>query len=117
MSEPTEKQQQQQQQQQLNNGAGSPVLRCATTKAVDENDNAVLDGSGSGSLELIELRIAVDDSDECSDSSSGSGLGVCIKGMSAGEEDLGLFVKRIICLLYTSPSPRDRQKYRMPSSA
>ena len=24
---------------------------------------------------------------------------------------------RVICLLYTSPSPRDRQKYRMPSSA
>ena len=23
----------------------------------------------------------------------------------------------IPCLLYTSPSPRDRQKYRMPSSA
>ena len=23
----------------------------------------------------------------------------------------------ITCLLYTSPSPRDRQKYRMPSSA
>ena len=26
-------------------------------------------------------------------------------------------VKRKICLLYTSPSPRDRQKSRMPSSA
>ena len=26
-------------------------------------------------------------------------------------------VKYIACLLYTSPSPRDRQKYRMPSSA
>ena len=26
-------------------------------------------------------------------------------------------VKRLICLLYTSPSPRDRQKSRMPSSA
>ena len=26
-------------------------------------------------------------------------------------------VSRIICLLYTSPSPRDRQKSRMPSSA
>ena len=26
-------------------------------------------------------------------------------------------VKRIDCLLYTSPSPRDRQKSRMPSSA
>ena len=25
--------------------------------------------------------------------------------------------KIIICLLYTSPSPRDRQKSRMPSSA
>ena len=27
------------------------------------------------------------------------------------------FTKRQICLLYTSPSPRDRQKSRMPSSA
>ena len=26
-------------------------------------------------------------------------------------------VKNYICLLYTSPSPRDRQKSRMPSSA
>ena len=30
----------------------------------------------------------------------------------------GLYLKEIIyCLLYTSPSPRDRQKSRMPSSA
>ena len=28
-----------------------------------------------------------------------------------------LDVKTNICLLYTSPSPRDRQKSRMPSSA
>ena len=28
-----------------------------------------------------------------------------------------LFAKVFICLLYTSPSPRDRQKSRMPSSA
>ena len=27
------------------------------------------------------------------------------------------WVKENICLLYTSPSPRDRQKSRMPSSA
>ena len=27
------------------------------------------------------------------------------------------FIDSIICLLYTSPSPRDRQKSRMPSSA
>ena len=34
---------------------------------------------------------------------------------------LGLFegknINEIVCLLYTSPSPRDRQKSRMPSSA
>ena len=34
---------------------------------------------------------------------------------------LGYFspIARLVggCLLYTSPSPRDRQKYRMPSSA
>ena len=27
------------------------------------------------------------------------------------------FNKRIICLLYTSPSPRDKRQSRMPSSA
>ena len=30
---------------------------------------------------------------------------------------LGFLVGPILCLLYTSPSPRDRQKSRMPSSA
>ena len=33
-------------------------------------------------------------------------------------EDLRYHLGRDVpCLLYTSPSPRDRQKYRMPSSA
>ena len=27
------------------------------------------------------------------------------------------FIDNLTCLLYTSPSPRDRQKSRMPSSA
>ena len=35
-----------------------------------------------------------------------------------GEKYLtGYATKYISCLLYTSPSPRDRQKSRMPSSA
>ena len=38
-----------------------------------------------------------------------------------GEEIVGVtgtgFAQIINCLLYTSPSPRDRQKSRMPSSA
>ena len=32
-------------------------------------------------------------------------------------EKIALAYQDIICLLYTSPSPRDRQKSRMPSSA
>ena len=31
--------------------------------------------------------------------------------------DLDLWKQSVPCLLYTSPSPRDRQKSRMPSSA
>ena len=33
------------------------------------------------------------------------------------QRELGLWVFMYPCLLYTSPSPRDRQKSRMPSSA
>ena len=33
------------------------------------------------------------------------------------DQDLNLMAPRQTCLLYTSPSPRDRQKSRMPSSA
>ena len=33
------------------------------------------------------------------------------------EPDLPKLEKKYSCLLYTSPSPRDRQKSRMPSSA
>ena len=36
--------------------------------------------------------------------------------LQAGIISSGLNV-RLVCLLYTSPSPRDRQKSRMPSSA
>ena len=32
-------------------------------------------------------------------------------------EELSLMSVPIICLLYTSPSPRDRTRSRMPSSA
>ena len=38
---------------------------------------------------------------------------LCLQSILEGK---GVFLKKI-CLLYTSPSPRDRQKSRMPSSA
>ena len=41
----------------------------------------------------------------------------CVRLEKRGEEQISLFDEYIYCLLYTSPSPRDRQKSRMPSSA
>ena len=40
-------------------------------------------------------------------------------GVTGNNHDASLAVMewRVHCLLYTSPSPRDRQKSRMPSSA
>ena len=38
-----------------------------------------------------------------------------IKHFNDGDIVEGIIVK--VCLLYTSPSPRDRTRYRMPSSA
>ena len=40
-----------------------------------------------------------------------------VYGAIAPEADEKIFDKHYNCLLYTSPSPRDRQKSRMPSSA
>ena len=40
-----------------------------------------------------------------------------ISDANSGEALIGATVQVIGCLLYTSPSPRDRQKSRMPSSA
>ena len=43
-------------------------------------------------------------------------LGVSGVPQAHGQESKPLS-KKIICLLYTSPSPRDRTRSRMPSSA
>ena len=52
------------------------------------------------------------------------GLFACLfveKGLQnilpAYADDIRIAAMLFICLLYTSPSPRDRQKSRMPSSA
>ena len=42
----------------------------------------------------------------------------CLAAVRVGEDPASaVYVRNKICLLYTSPSPRDRQKSRMPSSA
>ena len=40
-----------------------------------------------------------------------------IKLLEASRKDIDKAVNNISCLLYTSPSPRDEQSSRMPSSA
>ena len=40
-----------------------------------------------------------------------------IKKAKSEEAKINLIIAKNSCLLYTSPSPRDRQKSRMPSSA
>ena len=39
------------------------------------------------------------------------------KGESVGSRRVDFYVETKVCLLYTSPSPRDRTRSRMPSSA
>ena len=45
------------------------------------------------------------------------GFGVLIVGAALRPRPWSSRLASWICLLYTSPSPRDRQKSRMPSSA
>ena len=47
----------------------------------------------------------------------GSGEAVVQTGLGFLDHMLCSLTKHAGCLLYTSPSPRDRQKSRMPSSA
>ena len=46
-------------------------------------------------------------------------LGLIFAGIGTGafSQEFPSRAVKIVCLLYTSPSPRDRQKSRMPSSA
>ena len=45
-----------------------------------------------------------------------AGIAAAVELTAAGTETT-LFEAGRACLLYTSPSPRDRTRYRMPSSA
>ena len=49
--------------------------------------------------------------------SGGGSKGICSLGALQYLYDNNIFDKNDICLLYTSPSPRDLSTSRMPSSA
>ena len=67
------------------------------------------------------IRLVLEESLSSSgfDTSSFSSADELVKSLENSEPDLIITDVQMpgICLLYTSPSPRDRQKSRMPSSA
>ena len=66
-----------------------------------------------------ELSVLIGDN-EAGKSSILNAIDLVLSGSRHKLESVGLdsiFNIACICLLYTSPSPRDRQKSRMPSSA
>ena len=76
---------------------------------VDLSEKGILEAQKSGQL-IKNLNINID-------FSYTSFLKRAIKTLTAILQENGLELKFNTCLLYTSPSPRDRQKSRMPSSA
>ena len=78
------------------NGTGDVVLQADTIRIGDLNATATITTFGTGDLVLNTGNGAT------------TGLMQIVQGANANIN---------ICLLYTSPSPRDRQKSRMPSSA
>ena len=76
------------------------IYQFSSTKT--EGDKSMLDLLGGKGANLAEM----------------STLGINVPpGFTVTTEVCNYFIENKSCLLYTSPSPRDRQKSRMPSSA
>src|SRR5665213_4127901 len=91
-----------------------------TTIALSQVANAIESKTAqSQSANLIGGAAKIPDRDSSSGylvSLTQPGHGISFTGVPAGNK-LAIYYASLSCLLYTSPSPRDRQKSRMPSSA
>ena len=65
-------------------------------------------------MQQIELELELETKTQ--DSSLADGVNLAVERFELEHPTLAGTLRNI-CLLYTSPSPRDRQKSRMPSSA
>ena len=94
---------------------GIHASAAVVTKVIEQN--RVVYGINTGFGLLANTRIPVEQLDELQRSivlSHAAGIGTY---MDDATVRLMMVLKVNSCLLYTSPSPRDRQKSRMPSSA
>ena len=81
---------------------GRPLLRNVAFSLGTGEQVAVVGANGAGKSTLLRIVMG--------QLSPDSGIVTC-------DGNFGVMGQFITCLLYTSPSPRDRQKSRMPSSA
>ena len=88
-------------------GSGLQSAQQMNLRAMKGNMNV----AGSGRNQYTVLGVPVEDSFGSKTINGGGQINV------DGRIETGIFNEQYICLLYTSPSPRDRQKSRMPSSA
>ena len=89
----------------------APVVAAALTAAANEDDAAI-------TLDLLEGASDVDNGAILSiENVSTLPAGVTLNGNTLTVDPTNAAFQSLACLLYTSPSPRDRQKSRMPSSA
>ena len=95
---------------------GRMALALWAREGVDHAHVEQAEGEPSGVAQILVF----DDGDNSIAVASGAGAGLGAAHVEAARATIG--ASRVVmasndCLLYTSPSPRDRQKSRMPSSA
>ena len=105
---------------QPSGGIAAPVTVEAEERVFDQIENDELQPSGEGSID----RSSVKDIREAGEESFDKRLDNADIGLLLDSDFKVSFSDYLpgwdevdLCLLYTSPSPRDRQKSRMPSSA
>ena len=96
---------------------GSPLVDNTAQDLVFE-DNVVSNATPTGQSNIVSIGSYPDGVNDAISINVPSGEAVASIDLSLDENVLPVTAAKVWnCLLYTSPSPRDRQKSRMPSSA
>ena len=95
----------------------SPVaFEPAQTEAIPQEVSPLADDTETEPLEVVKIEAEVTEDGEEADGANGSEMEE-ESPIASPSSDAELVEGSTTCLLYTSPSPRDRTRSRMPSSA